>query len=214
MDLRSYCTSIIRWQLHYQCMVLKMEILLICFVHLLENKPLHSTRNYWALWWKSIEFCIIPFNVYRISEKENRGHNGKIDWADQMQHWVGTEIGKTLHQWQTRTRLQKYYGIAKFLDFKCQSLSRSSQNNPLDTPEIICILSKLPVHLQNRWKWNTLKMSRMHSREPQLFDLEYFVENEMTLMGDALYSRDAVSQYIEKNQKERGLLSTQSKLKN
>ena len=48
----------------------------------------------------------------------------------------------------------------------------------------------------------------MHSREPQLFDLEYFVENEMTLMGDALYSRDAVSQFIEKNQKERGLLST------
>ena len=33
-------------------------------------------------------------------------------------------------------------------------------------------------------------------------------------MSDPLYSRDAVSQYIEKNQKERGLLSTQSKLKN
>ena len=57
-------------------------------------------------------------------------------------------------------------------------------------------------------------MRRMHSREPQLFDLEYFEENEMTLMSDPLYSRDAVSQYIEKNQKERGLLSTQSKLKN
>ena len=133
MAPRSYCTSIIRWQLHHQCMVLKMEILLICFVHLLENKQLHSTRNYWTLWLKSIEFCIFPFDIYRISEKENRGPNGKIDRADQMQHWGGTKIGKTLHQWQTRTRLQKYYGIAKFLDFKCQSLSRSSQNNPLDT---------------------------------------------------------------------------------
>ena len=32
----------------------------------------------------------------------------------------------------------------------CQFLSSSSQNNPLDTPEIICmILSKLPVHPQD-----------------------------------------------------------------
>ena len=43
-------------------------------------------------------------------------------------------------------------------------------------------------------------MRRMHSREPQLFDLANFVEDEMTLVSDPLYSRDAVSQYIE-NQK-------------
>ena len=85
---------------------------------------------------------------------------------------------------------------------KSQSLSRSSENNPLDTPEIICmILSKLPVHLQDRWNRNTLKMRRMHSREPRLFDLANFVEDEMTLVSVPLYFRDAVSQYIEKNQK-------------
>ena len=44
-------------------------------------------------------------------------------------------------------------------------------------------------------------MRRVHSREPQLFDLANFVENEMTLMNDPLYSRDATSQYIERNQK-------------
>ena len=44
-------------------------------------------------------------------------------------------------------------------------------------------------------------MRRKHSREPQLFDLTNFVEDEMTLASDPLYSRDAVSQYIEKNQK-------------
>ena len=48
---------------------------------------------------------------------------------------------------------------------KCQLLSRSSQNNPLDTPDTSCmIFSKLPVHLQNEWNRNTLKMRRMHSR--------------------------------------------------
>ena len=85
---------------------------------------------------------------------------------------------------------------------KCQSLSRSSHNNPLDTPDIICmILSKLPVHLQDRWNRNTLKMRRIHSMEPQLFDLANYIEDKMTLVSDPLYSKDAVSQYIEKNQK-------------
>ena len=63
------------------------------------------------------------------------------------------------------------------------------------------ILPKLPVHLQDRWKRNTLKMRRMHSREPQLFDLANFAGDEMTLVSDPLYSRDAVSHYMEKNQK-------------
>ena len=68
---------------------------------------------------------------------------------------------------------------------KCQSLSRSSQNNPLDTSDIICmILAKLPVHLQDRWNRNTLKMSRMHYRESYLFDLVNFVEDEMTIVSD------------------------------
>ena len=44
-------------------------------------------------------------------------------------------------------------------------------------------------------------MRRMRSREPQLFDLANFVEFEMTLVSDPLYSRDSVSQYIEKNKK-------------
>ena len=43
---------------------------------------------------------------------------------------------------------------------KCQPLSRSSWNNPLDTPEIICmILSKLPVHLPPR------QMEQEHSED-------------------------------------------------
>ena len=38
-------------------------------------------------------------------------------------------------------------------------------------------------------------------REPQLFGLGNFVEDDMTLVSDSLYSRDTVSLYIEKNQK-------------
>ena len=99
-----------------------------------------------------------------------------------------------------------------------QSFNRSSQNNPLDTLEIICMISsKLSVHLQDKWNRDTLKMRRMYSREPQLFDLTNFVEDEMNLVSDPLYSRNAVSHYIEKNHtfiKSKRLLSTQSRLKN
>ena len=35
---------------------------------------------------------------------------------------------------------------------KCQTMRVGSKYNPLDTPEMICIISvKLPLHLQDRW---------------------------------------------------------------
>ena len=44
---------------------------------------------------------------------------------------------------------------------KCQTIEVDGHYNPLDTPEIICtVLSKLPVHLQDRWNRNTLQLQR------------------------------------------------------
>ena len=44
---------------------------------------------------------------------------------------------------------------------KCQTIEADGHYNPLDTPEIICmVLSKLPVHLQDRWNRNTLQLQR------------------------------------------------------
>ena len=82
---------------------------------------------------------------------------------------------------------------------KCQTMRVGSKRNPLDTPEMICmILAKLPLHLQDRWNRNTLLLRRRDSREPTLIDLANFVEDEMTLVNDPLYSREAVRQYLEK----------------
>ena len=93
---------------------------------------------------------------------------------------------------------------------KYQSLSRSSRNNPLDIPDIICmILSKLPIYLQYRCNRNTLKMSRMHSREPHLFNFVNFVEDEMTIVSDHFILEMLLVSILR-----RGLLSTRSKLKN
>ena len=48
---------------------------------------------------------------------------------------------------------------------------------------------------------NILKMRIIDSREPHLFDLTNFAEDEMTLESDPLYSRDTAGQDIEKDQK-------------
>ena len=80
---------------------------------------------------------------------------------------------------------------------KCQTIEVDGHHNPLDTPEIICtVLSKLSVHLQNRWNRNTLQLGRKYSKESQLIDLTNIVEDEMTLVNYPLYSRNAVSQYV------------------
>ena len=65
-------------------------------------------------------------------------------------------------------------------------------------------LGKLPLHLQDRWNRNTLLLRRMDSREPTPIDLANFVEDEMTLVNDPLYSRETVSQYLEKGPTRQG----------
>ena len=82
---------------------------------------------------------------------------------------------------------------------KCQTTGVGSKHNPLDTPEMVRMaLAKLPLHLQDRWNRNALLLRRRDSREPTLRNLANFVEDEVTLVNDKLYSRKAVSQYLEK----------------
>ena len=88
---------------------------------------------------------------------------------------------------------------------KCQAMRVGSKHNPLDTPEMICmILAKLPLHLEDIWNQNTLLLRRMDSREPTLIDLANFVEDEMTLVNDPFYSMEAISQYLEKGPTRQG----------
>ena len=71
--------------------------------------------------------------------------------------------------------------------------------NPLDTPDVICmILAKTPGYLQDRWKRNVQKIRKVQMQEPGLIDLTNFIEDEMVLVNDPLFSREAVDQYEEK----------------
>ena len=65
-------------------------------------------------------------------------------------------------------------------------------------------LAKLPLHSQDRWSGNTLMLRRKDSREPTLIDLSNFVEDEMTLANDQLYSSETASHYLEKGRTKQG----------
>ena len=80
-----------------------------------------------------------------------------------------------------------YRRLFNFL-IKCQSLEYSSQD-PLDTPDVICmILAKIPGYLQDRWSTNAKKIRNAQMREPRLTDLTNFIEDEMVLVNDPLLS--------------------------
>ena len=92
-----------------------------------------------------------------------------------------------------------YTQLLNFL-MKCQKLDRlSSGTNPMDSPDIICmILAKVPVHLQNRWNRSVQKIRKTQMREPGFIDLTSFIENNMNLVNDPLFSKETVGQYNEK----------------
>ena len=55
-------------------------------------------------------------------------------------------------------------------------------------------------------------LRRRDSREPTLIDLANVVEDEMTLVSNPLYSREAVSQYFEKGPTRQGQRGDRRKL--
>ena len=70
---------------------------------------------------------------------------------------------------------ETYRRLFKFL-IKCQRLEYGSQN-PLDTPDVICMISaKILGYLQSRWNRNVQKIRKAKMREPVLIDLANFIK--------------------------------------
>ena len=71
--------------------------------------------------------------------------------------------------------------------------------NVLDTPEVMCmLLSKLPGGMRDKWLMRVLGIRRKLKRDPELADLVDFVSDEDLIVNDAVFSKEAVEQYIEK----------------
>ena len=81
---------------------------------------------------------------------------------------------------------------------KCQTVNYGTSKNPLDSPDVICmILSKVLGYPQDRWNRNSLRIRRTETREFGLLDLTNFMKDEMIFVNDPLFSRQAVGQYDE-----------------
>ena len=84
---------------------------------------------------------------------------------------------------------------------KCESATYGQTWNTLDTPGMIClVLSKLPGHTRERWNRSVMFVWRRYSREPDFSDLIHFVEDEATLVNDPLFSKEALSGYVDKRE--------------
>ena len=79
---------------------------------------------------------------------------------------------------------------------KCRSMSFNQRWNALDSPDILCMLiSKLPGGIMERWNRKVLNIRRCQVREPTLDDMTYFIEEEIVLMNDPLFSHEVLADY-------------------
>ena len=62
------------------------------------------------------------------------------------------------------------------------------------------VLSKLPRNSRDIWNRTVLNIRRRHLREPDFADLIHFVDDEATLANDPLFSKDALSGYVDQKE--------------
>ena len=89
----------------------------------------------------------------------------------------------------------------KYCDFlvNCESITQSSQWNPLDTPGVICmLLVQLPGNLRGKWVRLVMNVRRKKQRESTLYDFIDLISEETMLVNDPLFSKEAIEQYNEK----------------
>ena len=92
----------------------------------------------------------------------------------------------------------------KFYSFvlKCETFSKSTAWNALETPETLCILvSKLPGSLRDRWNRKIEVVRRSFGRETCLSDFAIFVHEKTTLVNDPIFSKNAVLEYVQTPEK-------------
>ena len=86
--------------------------------------------------------------------------------------------------------------------FKCTM--KYSGNSWYDSPDLIQLLhSKLPIYVQDRWNRQALKVRKLTSREAKLSDFMQMLQEEVDLVSDPLYSREANQEQSSGQDKER-----------
>ena len=85
----------------------------------------------------------------------------------------------------------------------CESALYSSslpKGNQVSATLMCLVLSKLPGNSREKWNRTVLNIRRRHLREPDFADLIHFVDDEATLANDPLFSKDALSGYVDRKE--------------
>ena len=117
-------------------------------------------------------------------------------------HYIVAAYRKEIKSWP---QLKPADGAAyrRFYNFllKCESATYGQNWNTIDTPEMMhLVLSKFPGNLREKWNRTVLNIRRRHLREPDFADLIHFVDDEATLANDPLFSKDALSGYVDRKE--------------
>ena len=86
------------------------------------------------------------------------------------------------------TGCRNYYNVL----LKCQSVFSKCKESNLDSPEVL-LISKFPGYVRERWNIKVLSIRRTQKRDPKLFDLLRFVEEESRLANGPLFSKEGVN---------------------
>ena len=95
----------------------------------------------------------------------------------------------------------------KFYNFlvKCGNITKSREWNPLDTPDVICmLLSKLHEKIRHKWVRAVMDVRTKEHREGTLGDFIKLIHEEKMLVNDPLFSKEAVDQYTDKKSSKQG----------
>ena len=141
-----------------------------------------------------IQHCIqLPPSVgYRTARdllKRRYGDTYKIvaAYRKEIKSWPSLKPGDT-------TAYRKFHNFL----IKCQSVSSSLTWNVLENPDTICtLLSKLPIYMVDKWNRLVLRMRRGSYREPVFADFVSYIEEEVELVNDPLFSRHAIGKLAE-----------------
>ena len=136
-----------------------------------------------------IQCCLYRKDGYQyakslLTKKYGDPHRIMIAYKKQLDNWESVKLGDSS-------------AFGKFHSFllKCGSVIEGKLWNSFDTADNLCIIaSKLPPPCQDKWNRRVIDIRSRFEREPSFKDLLSFVENEMIVASDPLFSKEALKE--------------------
>ena len=98
--------------------------------------------------------------------------------------------------------LLKFQSVTSNQTWKFQSVTSNQTWNVLDSPDTLYLMTeKFLRHIRHRWKRQVLAVRKRRSMKLSLAVLIAFVEEEILLVDDHLFSNNEVKQYLDRTDK-------------